>query len=94
MQWLNDRCQQQLDAADQANLRRTLKPVDMSDGRTMNRNSTSYLQFASNDYLGLAAEPVDLGVLQLSLPGSGASPSLWPPSSLPGDRTILPLPRR
>ncbi|MEC8011584.1 MAG: 8-amino-7-oxononanoate synthase [Pseudomonadota bacterium] len=74
MQWLNDRCQQQLDAADQANLRRTLKPVDMSDGRTMNRNSTSYLQFASNDYLGLAAEPVDLGALQLSLPGSGASP--------------------
>jgi 8-amino-7-oxononanoate synthase len=49
--------QEQLDALDAQGLRRSLRRVDRRTGAIIHIGANSYVDFASNDYLGLAGDP-------------------------------------
>ena len=42
---------------DDAGLRRELRVIDSAQGRTVSRGGRELVNFSSNDYLGLAADP-------------------------------------
>lgn len=70
MQWLEDRCQAQLQRAEAECLRRSRSVLSFQSATRLTQNGQSFLQFSSNDYLGLATAALDISLHS----GAGASP--------------------
>jgi len=76
-QWLEARSTAELEALDQQDLRRHRRLVHRFDGRTLQRDDGHFLQFTSNDYLGLASQATVAGLDQSqhqAVFGANASP--------------------
>ncbi len=72
MQWLEQRCREQLQVVSEANLLRRRGVCEFQNAREMILGGILFLQFSSNDYLGFATAPSHLQ--NMAAFGAGASP--------------------
>jgi 8-amino-7-oxononanoate synthase len=77
---LDVKLREHLDALDSEGLRRSLRRVDRRSGAIIHIGESSYVDFASNDYLGLASDPriaeAATAALQIDSTGSTAARSI------------------
>lgn len=64
MKNLEDQYRQALVAADEKGLRRSLRPISNASTRLVERDGQDYLNFTSNDYLGLSQHPEMIAAAQ------------------------------